>query len=128
MRKSIMFAAAAALLSPSALMAETDNAASESDRVDVAYKALAEGRTQDALAQLRDSEAVRAGDPAALINLGAAYARQGRFADARAAFTAAMNSKTRYDLELGNGAWIDSREAAKRALDSLASRTDLAMR
>ncbi len=126
MRKTIIFAAAAALLSPSALLADT-NAASD-DRVDVAYKALAEGRTQDALAQLRDSEAVRAGDPAALINLGSAYARQGRVADARAAFTAAMNSKTRYDLELGNGAWIDSREAAKRALESLAGRTDLAMR
>lgn len=127
MRKTIIFAAAAALLSPSALLADTP-AASESDRVDVAYKALAEGRTQDALAQLRDSEAVRAGDPAALINLGAAYARQGRVADARAAFTEAMNSKTRYDLELGNGSWIDSREAAKRALESLAGRTDLAMR
>ncbi len=126
MRKTIIFAAAAALLSPSALLADT-NAASD-DRVDVAYKALAEGRTQDALAQLRDSEAVRAGDPAALINLGSAYARQGRVADARAAFTAAINSKTRYDLELGNGAWIDSREAAKRALESLAGRTDLAMR
>jgi cytochrome c-type biogenesis protein CcmH/NrfG len=127
MRKTIIIAAAAALLSPSALLADT-NAASESDRVDVAYKALAEGRTQDALAQLRDSEAVRAGDPAALINLGSAYARQGRVSDARAAFTAAMNSKTRYDLELGNGAWIDSREAAKRALEGLAARTDLAMR
>ncbi len=32
------------------------------------------------------------GDPAALINLGTAYARQGAFRDARAAFTAAMNS------------------------------------
>jgi Flp pilus assembly protein TadD len=127
MRKTIIFAAAAALLSPSALLADT-NPASESDRVDVAYKALAEGRTQDALAQLRNSEAVRAGDPAALINLGAAYARQGRIADARATFTAAMNSKTRYDLELADGAWIDSREAAKRALESLAGRTDLAMR
>lgn len=127
MRKTFILAATAALLSPSAVLADTTSV-SESDRVDVAYKALAEGRTQDALAQLHESEPVRAGDPAALINLGTAYARQGRVADARAAFTAALNSKTRYDLELGNGAWIDSREAAKRALENLAERTDLAMR
>ena len=113
MRKTILLAAAIAMVSPAAALANT-NSANESDRVDVAYKALAEGRTQDALAQLRNSEAVRTGDPAALINLGAAYARQGRIADARATFTAAMNSTTRYDLELADGTWINSREAAKR--------------
>ncbi len=124
MRKTIIFAAAIAALSPSAALAEN----TESDRVDVAYEALTEGRTHDALAQLRDSEAVRAGDPAALINLGTAYARQGRFAEAREMFEAAATSRTRYELELADGSWIDSREAAKQALAGLEERSTVAMR
>jgi Tfp pilus assembly protein PilF len=109
-------AALAVVLSPAAAMADP---AAASDRVDVAFDALSQGHTVDAVDQLRRSDAVKAGDPAALINLGTAYARQGRIAEARAAYRAAMASDTRYDLELSDGSWSDSREAAKMALDKL---------
>jgi Flp pilus assembly protein TadD len=112
--------ALAAALSPAAALAEP---ASGSDRVDVAFDALSQGRTADAVEQLKQSQAVRDGDPAALINLGTAYARQGRVAEARAAFQAAYASDKRYDLELSNGSWTDSREAAKMALDRLDEQT-----
>ena len=113
---TIALAALAVALSPSAVLAEP---AAGSDRVDVAFDALSKGHTADALEQLRQSQAVRDGDPAALINLGTAYARQGRIAEARAAYRAAMNSDTRYELELSNGSWSDSREAARVALERL---------
>ena len=58
-------------------------------------------------------------DPALLINLGAAYARKGDAARAAGAFQAAIDSDTRYDLELADGTWVDSRQAARRALETL---------
>ncbi|OYX62345.1 MAG: hypothetical protein B7Y88_14450 [Sphingomonadales bacterium 32-64-17] len=96
--------------------------------VDVAYQALSEGRTAEAIAKLDGSAAVQTSDPAALINLGTAYARQGRIADARALFTAAMNSEDHYFLELADGSWIDSRKAAKMALKNLDKSTGIALR
>lgn len=130
MRKTAAFAVAIAIgIIPGSAFAGTEGAQGAApERTDVAYEALTQGRTDDALAQLRDSKAVRAGDPAALINLGTAYARQGRIAEARATFTAAMNSRTQYDLELANGSWIHSREAARRALAGLEGRGDVALR
>ena len=113
---TIAFAALAAALSPAAALAEP---ATGSDRVDVAFDALSQGRTADAVEQLKQSQAVKDGDPAALINLGTAYAREGRVAEARAAFQAAMASETRYNLELSNGSWADSQEVAKMALERL---------
>lgn len=94
------------------------------DRTDVAYQALSEGRTAEAIAQLD----VESDDPATLINLGTAYARQGRMADARAAFTAAIRSKDHYVLELADGRWVDSRKAAKMALESLEKSGSIALR
>ena len=113
---TIALAALAAVLSPAAVLAEP---ATGSDRVDVAFDALSQGRTADAVEQLKQSQAVKDGDPAALINLGTAYAREGRIAEARAAFKAAMASETRYTLELSNGSWADSQEVAKMALERL---------
>ena len=115
MVKGIALALVAALAAAPAL-AET---VAEPDRVDVAFEALAEGRTAEAMAQLQASREQQAGDPAVLINLGTAYARQGRIEEARAMFEAAMTSSERYDLELADGSWVDSRMAAKMALNNL---------
>ena len=126
-RKTIALAALVAVTAPSAALAGAQDA-DELDRVDVAYEALAEGRTADAIAQLSDSRAAETDDPATLINLGAAYAREGRTSEARAMFVAAMKSDIRYELELADGRWIDSRKAAKLALERLDARTGIAMR
>lgn len=115
MLKTLLFSAGLAL-APAAAVAET---ASETDRVDVAFEALAEGRTAEAVVQLQQNGGVEEGDPAVLINLGTAYARQGRIDEARAMFEAAMTSSERYDLELADGSWVDSRMAAKMALANL---------
>jgi Flp pilus assembly protein TadD len=114
--KTIALAAALAAFAPASASAET---ASEPDRVDVAFEALAEGRTAEAVVQLQQNGGEQTSDPAVLINLGTAYARQGRMEEARAMFEAAMTSSERYDLELADGSWVDSRVAAKMALANL---------
>jgi Flp pilus assembly protein TadD len=119
MIKAIALAVVAALAAVPAAAetaAEPDRVA---ERIDVAFEALAEGRTADAMVRLQASHEQQAGDPAVLINLGTAYARQGRIDEARAMFEAAMTSSDRYDLELADGSWVDSRAAAKMALANL---------
>jgi len=86
------------------------------DRVDVAYEALAEGRAEVAIAQLEPVENVD--DPARLINLAAAYAAQGRVAEARAAYERAAFAE-RYELETASGHWIDSRVLARQAIANI---------
>lgn len=116
MIRTIALAAMAAALAPAAALAETP---SSTQQIDVAFDALAEGRTAEAVTRLQQSGGAEAGDPAVLINLGTAYARQGRIAEARAMFEAAAKSGDRYDLELADGSWVDSRKAAKMALANL---------
>jgi len=123
--KNIRVAAVIAALSVSGVAYAAE---AEKDGAEVAYQALSEGRTAEAIAQLDKSPAVAAGDPAALINLGTAYSRQGRDTEARAQFTAALNSRDHYYLELADGRWVDSRNAAKMALDHLARKSDIALR
>ena len=65
------------------------------------------------------------GDPALLINLGTAYAREGRMDEARDAFRDAIAAQDRYRVQLPDGSWEDSRKVARLALDSL-DRTALA--
>lgn len=86
---------------------------------DVAYQELAAGHSQAALTKLEASGAARSSDPATLINLGAAYAAVGRTDKAIAAYRAAAESRERYDLELADGSWMDSRLAARTALHRL---------
>lgn len=88
---------------------------------DVAYEELASGQSEAALRKLEVSSAVAAQDPAALINLGAAYAAAGRTDKAIASYRAAMASPDRYNLELADGSWMDSRLAARAALQQLLS-------
>lgn len=93
---------------------------------EVAYDALAAGRADDAIRAIEAQLAADPDDPALLINLGAAYARKGDAARAAKAFEAAIASDTRYELELADGTWSDSRHAARRALATLQRSSQLA--
>lgn len=93
---------------------------------DVAYAELTSGNTDAAVRKLAD--AAESSDPAVLINLGAAYARQGATDKALASYRAAIASTERYDLELADGRWMDSRVVARTALSNLQRATAQASR
>jgi len=86
---------------------------------EVAYAEIAAGRPDDAIRAIEARLASDPDDPALLINLGAAYARRGDTELAAKAFHSAIDSDTRYELELADGTWADSRQAARRALEAL---------
>lgn len=117
--------AAALAAQPAIPAADT---ASNVENVDVAYTELADGRDAEALHKLEQSALVQAGDPAALINLGTAYARAGEEAKARASFAAAMASRDRYVLELADGTWVESKVAARMASAALGTGAVLAQK
>ena len=98
------------------------------DRVDVGYSELAAGQPQAAIERIQANRAVDANDPAALINLGAAHARMGDLADARMVLTAAIANPERYELQLADGRWMDSRRAARLAMSQLQEGKTLAVR
>ena len=100
----------------------------EGERIDVAYRELAEGRPGDAVAKLADTPAVLQDDPAALINLGTAYARMGQTRQARDLYRSAIASRVRYDLQLSDGSWLDSRRAARLAGERLGTARLLVVR
>lgn len=85
----------------------------------VAYAELRSGENQAAIAKLTGETTLSPRDPSRLINLGTAYARLGRMADAAAAYDAAIDSPVRYDLELADGRYVDSRWAARTARANL---------
>ena len=93
---------------------------------EVAYEAIAAGRADEAIRAIEARLATDPDDPALLINLGAAYARRGDAERAASAFQAAIDSDTRYELELADGSWTDSRSAARRALETLQRNAQLA--
>lgn len=93
----------------------------EKAEVDVAYTTLAAGMADEAEAKIEANDSLDSQDPARLINLGTAYAAQGRMDEAAAMFKAAILSDKRYDLELADGSWVDSRVAARMALAGLNS-------
>lgn len=95
---------------------------------DVAYTDLVAGRAQTALAKLESSGAARSDDPATLINLGSAYAAVGQNGRAMASYQAAIHSPQRYDLQMADGSWVDSREAARMAIRRLLATTAQASR
>ena len=88
---------------------------------EVAYAEIAAGQPDAAIRAIEARLATDPDDPALLINLGAAYARKGDADRAAKAFQAAIDSRTRYELELADGTWVDSRQAARRALETLRS-------
>lgn len=91
----------------------------ESDTLPVAYAELKAGENRAAVDKLTGGTGLAARDPSRLINLGTAYARLGRTAEAAAAYDNAIGSPIRYDLELADGSYVDSRWAARTALANL---------
>jgi tetratricopeptide (TPR) repeat protein len=110
---SLLCAAALATTNPAMPIATS---AEDSGTV---YKDLARSRTEAAIARILASKEFDSEDPATLINLGAAYERIGRKDRALAMYRAAIMSPDRYDLQLADGRWMDSREAARLAVDAL---------
>ncbi|QYU70001.1 hypothetical protein J4558_07760 [Leptolyngbya sp. 15MV] len=89
------------------------------DTVDVAYPELSQGRNEAAIARIERNDSLRTDDPARLINLGIAHAREGREGEARALFRTAVRSEESVRLETATGAWRDSRDLARMALQML---------
>ena len=114
----LMFAQA-----PSAITVEAQPQVDE-----VGYRALASGRPDLAIERISADRSASATDPAALINLGTAYARTGNHAAALTRYQAALTSRDRYDLELADGSWLDSRAAARLAMDMLRRGEALALK
>ena len=85
----------------------------------VAFEVLASGDARSALEQLEPRAQAEPADPATLINLGSAYALLGQVDRAQQAFNTARESKISYELELADGRWMDSRRAARLALQAL---------
>jgi tetratricopeptide (TPR) repeat protein len=95
---------AATLLIAAALTAQP---AISPDQVDVGYDELAKGQPTAAIARITANADNAAHDPAALINLGTAYARLGEKAKAADYYRAAIVSPERFDLQLPTAAgWI----------------------
>lgn len=112
------------LIVGSLLIAEAEPAAiigtpEGTETTEVAYDTLAAGQAREAVDALEALRAENPGDPALLINLGSAYAELGEFAHAEAAYREAAESDIRYQLELADGSWVDSRRAARTALRNL---------
>ncbi|WP_245978633.1 tetratricopeptide repeat protein [Aurantiacibacter xanthus] len=115
----IVLQAAVALMmaqaAPAAMMAGMNT----DQHRDAAYEELTQGETDAAIARLEANLAQNPEDPALLINLGSAWAVRGDKDKAAGYYRAAARSDVRYQLELADGEWIDSRAAARLALRTL---------
>ncbi|MFC0202696.1 hypothetical protein [Novosphingobium soli] len=120
-----IFALAAAVVLGTSALSQGEPAAGGDD---VAYAELSAGQPQEAVRKLEAGGAPRSDDPAVLINLGAAYARAGQADKALAAYRAAVATPVRYDLELADGTWVDSRIAARQALRNMLAASAVAAR
>lgn len=98
------------------------------ERVDVGYAELMRGDTAAAVKRIRASRTVLTDNPAALINLGSAYVRLGHPEKAKDLYLAAIVSAQRYELELADGTWMDSRRAARLAIGKLQQGQAIALR
>lgn len=95
---------------------------------DVGYGELVAGRPEAAIARIENNGLARAGDPLALINLGTAYKMLGRKDEAQRLYRAAVTSDQRYDVELADGRWVDSRHAASMAIAGIERNDMLALK
>lgn len=82
-------------------------------------QALVDGRDTAAIAAIMNNDSVENDDPARLINLGIAYARQGDATLARQLFEGVRDNRNRVELETARGEWVDSRRLASQALAML---------
>lgn len=119
----ILAAAMAAAPVPSSAAADV-----QSQPVTLSGAALGNESTEATISRILASGKVEERDPAALINLGAAYARLGQKDRALAMLRAAIASPERYDLQLADGRWMDSRAAARLAAGALERGDRLVMR
>ncbi|MDN3644674.1 hypothetical protein QWY75_00480 [Pontixanthobacter aestiaquae] len=108
-----------ALLVSAAALALLQPTPAPADMVDVAYNEMAAEQNAAAIERIEANDALDLDDPARLINLGIANAREGRVALARKLLNAAAHSETRFRLETASGEWVDSRWLARRALARL---------
>lgn len=88
----------------------------------IGYEALVRGDNERAITDILKSEKVSRHDPAKLLNLGRAYARTGRTAEAATLFKAAMDSRENVELVLADGRVINSKDAAKMAYANVQTR------
>lgn len=119
MKKTGILVAGLVAIAAAAPALARDNPGDGTTVLPVAFEALRDGRTHEAVQHLTDTREVDARDPSRLINLGTAYARLGRGEQAATMFRAALGSPIRYDLELADGRTMDSRWAARLALKGL---------
>ena len=119
-----------AILIAGLLFAQTSAITVEASRgqPDVGFHELVADRPADAIVRIAANRTLDADDPAALINRGTAEARLGRFAAAGDSYRAALLSRQRYDLELRDGSWVDSRAAARLAIRMLGNGETLALK
>ena len=89
------------------------------DQVNVAFDQLAAGENRAAIVEITQNDTLDNNDPARLLNLGVAYAREGEIEQARELFRAAVFSDERQLLETASGEWVDSRVLARLALAKL---------
>ena len=120
-----MIFAAALSASPAASTADGIAQAQSSGTV---YGELAQSQTEATISRILASDQFDSKDPATLINLGAAYAKIGQKDRALAMYRAAIASPDRYDLQLADGRWMDSRAAARLAAASLEKSDKLVLR
>ncbi len=95
---------------------------------DVGYHEIMAGRPRAAIAKIENSDLVKKQDPLALINLGTAYKLVGEKQKAAEFYRGAASSDERYDVQLSDGRWIDSRRAASLAMRGLDTNEVLALR
>lgn len=86
---------------------------------DVAFDEMAAGADRAAIEKIEANSTLSEDDPARLINLGIAYARQGREDLARDYFNAVVANPDRYQMETAEGKWVDSRNLGRQALAML---------
>ena len=84
----------------------------------VGYEQLVAGQNEAAISVIGERGAATR-DPARLINLGTAHARNGDVEEARRMFVRAYYSRDWVELETATGAWVDSRTLARQALAML---------
>lgn len=128
MSNMVILAAALMAQAPTAAPANLTVPAPATDASDVAYREIMTGRPQAAIDRLERVLTVRHDDPLALINLGTAYKMVGRTSDAARLYRSAATSSDRYDVQLSDGRWIDSRRAASIAIKNLGTAEVIALR
>ncbi len=107
------------MMSALSLALLVSGSACQADDAQFGATPLVEGRNLEAIAQINEQDAVAQEDPARLINLGIAHAREGREARARELFKAALTSVDPVELEIADGEWVDSQRLARIALRML---------